>query len=118
LLVEREKAKLADGWRELPEWTFVNSTGGQLNENWALRRFARAMKTAGLSGHRLYDLRHTFATTLLANGAPITYVAAQLGHSKPTTTLAWYAHWLPKNDRGYVDALDDAGSARRTAEHR
>ena len=63
------------------------------------------MKTAGLSGHRLYDLRHPFATTLLANGAPITYVAAQLGHSKSTTTLAWYAHWLPKNDRGYVDAL-------------
>ena len=24
-------------------------------------------------------------------GAPITYVGAQLGHSKPTTTLQWYA---------------------------
>jgi integrase len=66
------------------------------------------MKAARLSGHRVYDLRHSFATELLANGAPITYVAAQLGHSKPTTTLQWYAHWLPKNDRRYVDVLDPA----------
>jgi len=45
--------------------------------------------TAGLPRHRLYDLRHTFATHLLADRAPITYVAAQLGHRKPTTTPAF-----------------------------
>ena len=38
---------------------------------------------------------YTFATHLLAGGAPITYVAAQLGHRKPTTTLLFYAHWIP-----------------------
>jgi hypothetical protein len=64
------------------------------------------MKRAGLSGHRLYDLRHTFATLLLAKGVPITYVAAQLGHARPTTTLQWYAHWLPRDSRSFVDALD------------
>src|SRR5262249_31752348 len=36
-----------------------------------------------------------------------TYAAAQLGHSKPTTTLQWYAHWLPSSRRSFVDALDD-----------
>ncbi len=40
---------------------------------------------------RPYALRDTFATVLLAAGAPITYVAAQLGHTKPTTTLKYYA---------------------------
>ena len=73
----------------------------------------RVLKHAKLPGFRLYDLRHTFATELLAQGAPITYVAAQLGHTKPTTTLQWYAHWLPHGDKHWVDALDRAESQAR-----
>ena len=42
------------------------------------------MKRATLPSFRLYDLRHTFATQLLANSTPITDVSAQLGHAKPT----------------------------------
>ena len=61
---------------------------------------------AKLPGFHLFELRHTFATELLAQGAPVTYVAAQLGHTEPTTTLQWYAHWLPTSRRNYVDALD------------
>ena len=37
----------------------------------------------------------------------LAYVAAQLGHAKPTTTLARYAHWIPTDSSvRYVDALD------------
>ena len=75
------------------------------------KQFGRIARQARVSGHKLYDLRHTFATLLLAEGAPITYVAAQLGHSKPTTTLQWYAHWLPKDDKSFVDALDSRSLA-------
>jgi Phage integrase family len=106
LYVAREKQTLECGWSEVPEWVFCNSRGGLLDESRLRKRFARAMRLAGLSGHRLYDLRHTFATLLLAKGVPITYVAAQLGHSRPTTTLQWYAHWLPRNDKSFVDSLD------------
>lgn len=42
------------------------------------------LKAAELPNFRLYDLRHTFASLPLAQNAPITYVAAQLGHAKPT----------------------------------
>ena len=73
----------------------------------ATRVFKRVLKAAKLPNFRLYDLRHTFASLLLTQGAPITYVAAQLGHSKPTTTLQWYAHWLPTSRRTFVDALDE-----------
>ncbi len=61
---------------------------------------------AKLPRFRLYDRRHTFATHLLAEGAPTTYVAAQLGHAKPTTTLAFYAHWLPRGDKRFIDRLE------------
>lgn len=33
--------------------------------------------------------------------APITYVAAQLGHTKPTTTLEYHAHDIP-NEGGFI----------------
>jgi hypothetical protein len=37
--------------------------------------------------------------------------AAQLGHAKPTTTLAFYAHWLPRGDKAYIDRLTVARQA-------
>ena len=51
--------------------------------------FHQVRKRAGLPHFRLYDLRHTFASLLLAAGAPITYVSAQLGHANPATTLRY-----------------------------
>jgi hypothetical protein len=30
-----------------------------------------------------------------------------LGNEKPTTTLLWYAHWLPTSDKNHIDAIDD-----------
>ncbi len=40
-------------------------------------------------------LRHTFASLLLQEAAPITYVSRQLGHKDSAITLRVYAHWLP-----------------------
>ena len=42
----------------------------------------------------------------LKAGAPITYVAAQLGRTKPATTLPFYAKYLPEKTRRFVDRLD------------
>ncbi len=110
LWVEREKETLRRGRLAMPALIFINAQGNPLDESRVRKQFARILRRAELSGHRLYDLRHSYATTLLARGVPITYVAAQLGHAKPTTTLQWYAHWLPREDKAYVDALDDAAS--------
>ena len=68
--------------------------------------FKRALRRAGLPGFRVYDLRHTYASLLLAVGAPITYVSAQLGHANPSTTLRYYAKWIPSKGRRWVDLLD------------
>jgi integrase len=110
LQIEREREKLAGRWSDIPAWVFCRKAGEHAGEplvNETVRyQFARAMRRAGISGHTLYDLRHTFASTLLAKGAPITYVAAQMGHSNPNVTLKHYAHWIPSTGRPFVDSLD------------
>jgi len=53
--------------------------------------------------------RHTYASLLLAAGAPITYVSAQLGHANPSTTLRFYAKWIPSKGQRWVDLLDRLG---------
>jgi integrase len=53
-------------------------------------------------------MRHSFASLLLQNGAPITYVSQQLGHRDASIALRVYAHWLPSgSDLRVVDRLDD-----------
>ena len=55
--------------------------------------------------HSIYDLRHTFAHDAPREGVPITYIAAQMGHANPATTLRFYARWVPKEGRRYVELL-------------
>jgi integrase len=43
---------------------------------------------------RWHDLRHTFASLLIAGGANITFVSRQLGHTSSQITLGVYAHLL------------------------
>ncbi len=91
--------------REPSPWIFPSSAGKPRDPSTVAKTFRLLLKRAGLPRFRLYDLRHTYASHLLADGAPLTYVADQLGHEKPTTTLQHYAHWLPSGDKGYVDRL-------------
>jgi integrase len=106
-----ELSALTAGTEPSP-WMFPTSTGTLIEGVAVGKRFRLVLRKAGLPRFRLYDLRHTYATHLLAEGAPITYVAAQLGHAKATTTLAHYAHWIPQDNKGWVERL----AARREAE--
>jgi len=84
------------------------------DESRVQKNFAAALKKAQIGRFRVYDLRHTFAPLLLVQGAPITYVAAQLGHSKPTTTLQSYAHWIASGQKRFVDGLAGPKASKPT----
>jgi integrase len=86
LRAERTAETVRRGWGELPPWLFCSEAGTALDLSNVTKAWRRVLKRAGLPGYRLPDLRHTFATGLLAEGVPIIYVAAQLGHTKPTPT--------------------------------
>jgi integrase len=78
--------------------------------------FRRLLKRAGLPHHRVYDLRYTYASLLPTDGAPLTYVSAQLGHANPTTTLRHYARWMPQKGKRWVNALDKTARGGRFVE--
>lgn len=44
---------------------------------------------------RVHDLRHSHASWLIADGVPLPYVQARLGHENITTTVDTYGHVLP-----------------------
>jgi integrase len=61
---------------------------------------ARRCATPVLSGIKLHDLRHFYASGLIAAGCDVVTVQRSLGHSKATTTLNTYAHlWPTAEDR-------------------
>jgi integrase len=99
-----------------PDWLFPRSDGTLMNKDYAAGVFRRILKRAGLPHYRVYDLRHTFASLLLAEGAPITYVSAQLGHSSSATTLRFYARWMPSQGKRWINALDRKTPSRTAAD--
>jgi len=66
--------------------------------NFYKRIWLRAVR-AVRSSLRFHDLRHGFASLLLAWGEPILYVGQQLGHSNALFTLTTYAHLIREGRR-------------------
>ena len=64
----------------------------------ARKCFQRALKAAGLAHLRIHDLRHTFASLAINNGATLYEVQHLLGHASNTTTQR-YAHLASDNLR-------------------
>src|SRR5262249_526716 len=50
----------------------------------------------------MHSLRHTFASSLLQDGAAITEVQRYMGHKHASLTLDVYGHFLPTGDSGRV----------------
>src|ERR1019366_1261284 len=79
---------------------------------WRVDRGAPACRAVGLEVPRPYDLRHSFASLLLAEGRQPLYVARQLGHSL-AVLLTTYAHLIDEYaDAQNIDANAEIGKAR------
>ena len=84
-------------------------------KNWRVRRWRPALAAAGLPASRPYDLRHSFASLLLAEGRTVHYVAEQLGHGAEQT-LRTYGHVIAEYaDRVGIVAEDEIRLARGLA---
>jgi len=113
----RQRAAWLKVGRPRPEWVFSSVTGTALDESNVRKAFNRLLDAAGLRRRGPHQMRHTFASLLLAAGEPITYVSRQLGHHDASITLRVYAHWLPDTSaRKGVDRLDDTQASATPAQ--
>jgi len=89
---------------------FTSETGGLVSHvNWYRRHFRPAVKRAGLpEGVRFHDLRHTYASLLIAQGAHPRAIMERLGHSSIQVTLGTYGHLFPTLDEALTGRLDQA----------
>ena len=76
-------------------WLFIGAGDGPPNQNVVGWRWRQTLRRAGLSGIKLHNLRHFFASGLIAQGCDVVTVQRSLGHSSATTTLNTYSHLSP-----------------------
>lgn len=113
----RQRAAWLKHGQPFPDWVFASVTGTALDESNVRKAFNRLLDAAGLDRRGPHQMRHTFASLLLQEGAPITYVSRQLGHRDASITLRVYAHWIPDVSRiKAVNLLDDAQPTATTAQ--
>ena len=67
---------------------------------------SRPFAAAELGPVRFHDLRHTYATLMVAAGAHAKYLQAQMGHASIRITLDLYGHLYPDANRTVLRELD------------
>jgi len=98
-LVNILAAHVEDGVR--PEgWLFVGAHDGPPHQNTVSYWWRKTLRDTGLKDVKLHDLRHFYASGLIAQGCDVVTVQRALGHATATTTLNTYSHlWPTAEDR-------------------
>jgi len=84
--------------------------GMLLSQNTLRRKLTMACKRVGIPSRTVHDIRHTTASILLSRGVPLAYVSRLLGHSSSAITLSQYTHYMPSENQGSINALDEQKS--------
>lgn len=95
---------------------FPGETGNWMNTRQAGGKFARICKYAAKNNpdtitkvRRMYNLRHSYATSLLNAGHKLGFISQQLGHKDVATTATFYHFWFDDNNRSEVDGIVSKG---------
>jgi integrase len=96
--------RMASGFKGEEDLIFPSERGTPLDgRNMVRRFFEAALRKAGLLRIRFHDLRHTYASLLIAQGEHPKLISEQLGHASVQITLDRYGHLM---DQSYGDASD------------
>ena len=81
-------------------WLVMTGAGGAMPPSTVHSWWTRTTEAAKVPGVRLHDLRHYYASGLIAAGCDVVTVQRALGHANATTTLNTYSHlWPSAEDR-------------------
>lgn len=101
---EAQRGQAGTAWQE-HGLAFTEADGTPLDQHRMRRAFEALLSAAVIERHRVYDLRHTMATLMLADGENPKVVQERLGHSKVGLTLDTYSSVLPGIHRGAAERL-------------
>jgi len=105
LIQQKEERLRCEAWQD---WglVFTSRIGTPLEHRGLTRVFDSLLTRAGLPHRRLYDLRHTAASILLAQRVDPRVVMDILGHSTMRLTMDTYAHVMAPARRDAAEAMD------------
>ena len=111
-LSERLRAHLADRLLDRDGYVFAARDGRPLNYgtfySLHFKPAVRAVLPEHLHGLRFHDLRHTFASLLVEQGAHPKEMAELMGHSSVQITLDRYSHVMPRLTAALAERIDAA----------
>ena len=87
------------------DFVFAHPDGTPLDPSTVTHIFARIVRKVGLE-LRLHDLRHSFASVMLAAGVDVKVISQSLGHANIGITLDTYAHLLPGMGKAAAERFD------------
>ncbi len=104
---DETRLKVGAGWSN-NDLVFCQNDGSSLDaDNLYHRDFKAILKKAELRSIRIHDLRHTFASILIATGHNLKYIQNQMGHSSIKITLDLYGHLMPEIHEGAAKKSED-----------
>jgi integrase len=92
-----ERLAVGPGYQE-SGLVFTRLDGSPIHPERFSSWFRQHVRAAGLPRIRLHDVRHSYATAVLAAGVPAKVVSERLGHSAIAITMDTYSHVLPGLD--------------------
>jgi integrase len=100
-----EKMALGQNWQDTG-LVFTTSLGTPIDPRNVKRKLDAILKSAKMRHYRIHDLRHFFASLLLAQGVELKVVSELLGHSDIRITDDIYTHVLPSLKKQTIDLMD------------
>jgi integrase len=109
--------RMASSFKGEDDLIFPSERGTPLDgRNMVRQYFEPALRKAGLPRMRFHDLRHTYASLLIAQGAHPKLISEQLGHASIQITLDRYGHLMDQSYGDASDRLEEALFAEATGE--
>jgi integrase len=101
-----QKAAWSGKGKPVPELVFASEVGSYLNEpRFRNTKFYPARKKCGLTRFRIHDLRHTYASYMLARRTPPAKLQQWMGHHSIQVTVDLYGHMIPEEQHSYVNSM-------------
>lgn len=102
-----QKLRKGDKFKNEHNLVFTPESGTIISiRNLQSRHFKPLLLKAEVTDIRLYDLRHSCATLLLAAGENPKVVSERLGHASIVLTLDTYSHCLPTMQKSATERLE------------